>query len=428
MSLLKDLSELVKANVITSDIAQQISDYYKNKQETSPNRQMLILGILGALLVGIGIMFIIANQWDDLSQTTQTFISFLLLIIPQLLGAFVIIKKMDKNVWKECAALLLFFAVGSSISLISQIYHINGDMSSYLRTWMMSTVLLIYIFDSSAVSLAYLIGIMSYGLSVSIDSPGEPVESLFWLFLVLPLPHYFKLIRKSPDNPLLILHHWVYPFVLTLSLFATFHTFKTLIPTAYISLFGAFYLAGNLPYFRNKSILYNGYVVFGLAGTIVTLLVMSFQPSWKAIYSSHYTFWDLISTTEFIANSLLLLLASALLYLQKKGLGLKDLKLAEITFLLFIAIFVLGNYSSIAYIFVNLLVLILSAFMVIDGSKRMKMSILNAGLVIIALLAACRSFDSDIKFVVKGSMFVLVGIGFFVANWLMLKKKKENES
>ena len=155
---------------------------------------------------------------------------------------------------------------------------------------------------------------------------------------------------------------------------------------------------------------------------------MSFQPSWKAIYSSHYSFWNLISTTEFITNSVLLLLASALLYLQKKGLGLRDLKLAEITFLLFLVIFILGNYSSIAYIFVNLLVLILSAFMVIDGSKRMNMSILNAGLVIIALLAACRSFDSDIKFVVKGSMFVLVGIGFFVANWLMLKKKKENES
>ena len=428
MSLLKDLSELVKANVITSDIAQQISDYYKNKQVKSPNRQLLILGIIGALLIGIGVMFIIANQWDDLSKTTQTMIAFLLLIIPQLLGAFVIIWKEDKVVWKECTALLLFFAVGSSISLISQIYQINGEMSSYLLTWMMLTILLIYVFDSSAVSIACLIGIMSYGLTHRFDSPGEPGELIFWLLMALPLPHYLKLFRKSPDHPLLILHHWVIPFVLTLSLFTAFHTEKTLIPLAYVAMFGFFYLTGNLSYFRHKPMIYNGFRIFGLAGTIVTLLIMSFQPTWKALYSSHYSLGNLITTPDFLASVILFMLASTALYLQKKGKIMKDAKLLEITFLVFLVIFILGKYTQIAYVFVNLLILALAVLTIIDGSKRMKMSVLNSGLIIIALLAVCRSFDSDIRFVVKGGMFVLVGIGFFVANWLMLKKKKENES
>ena len=49
---------------------------------------------------------------------------------------------------------------------------------------------------------------------------------------------------------------------------------------------------------------------------------------------------------------------------------------------------------------------------------------LNSGMTVIALLVICRSFDSDLTFVVKGTLFVLVGIGFFVANWLMIKKKK----
>ena len=107
---------------------------------------------------------------------------------------------------------------------------------------------------------------------------------------------------------------------------------------------------------------------------------------------------------------------------------MKDAKLLEITFLVFLVIFILGKYTQIAYVFVNLLILALAVLTIIDGSKRMKMSVLNSGLIIIALLAVCRSFDSDIRFVVKGGMFVLVGIGFFVANWLMLKKKKENET
>ena len=428
MSLHKDLSELVGANVISGETAQQIADYYKNKQEKSPNRQLLILGILGALLIGIGVMFIVANQWDDLPQNIKTVIAFLLLILPQLLGAYVILKKQDKIVWRECAALLLFFAVGASISLISQIYHISGETSSFLLTWMMLTVLLIYIFDSSAVSLAYLIGIMWYGMAVSFDSPGDPGESLYWLLLALPLPHYLKHFKNSPDSPLLILHHWVIPFVLTMSLFILFHTAKELLPAAYISMFGVFYLIGNLSCFHRKSLIFNGFKTFGLGGTVVTLLVMSFKPTWKALYVNHYSFSNLITTPVFIANVIFFLLACVLLFTQKKDKTLKEIRLPEITFLVFIAIFILGSFTEMAFILVNLLILSLAFLLIRDGSRRMKMGVLNSGLIVIALLTACRSFDIDIKFVVKGILFVLVGIGFFAANWLMLKKKKENES
>lgn len=43
-----DLPELVSANIISTDTAQQISDYYKRKQVIPPNRQLLIFAILGA--------------------------------------------------------------------------------------------------------------------------------------------------------------------------------------------------------------------------------------------------------------------------------------------------------------------------------------------------------------------------------------------
>ena len=82
MNLLKDLPELVSANLISNDTAQQITDYYKRKQATSPNRQLLIFGIVGALLVGIGLMFIVANQWDDLPRSVQTLCAYLILLVP----------------------------------------------------------------------------------------------------------------------------------------------------------------------------------------------------------------------------------------------------------------------------------------------------------------------------------------------------------
>jgi len=192
-----DLPELVSANIISPDTAQQINDYYKRKQVIPPNRQLLIFAILGALLVGTGVMFIIANQWDELSQSVQTFCAFLLLIAAQLLCGYVMLKKPEKIVWRESTALILFFAVGGNISLVSQIFHINGEMSTFMLTWALTTVPLIYLLDSSAVSLAYLFSIMVFGTAARHDLIFPMEEYLFWLLFLLPLPYYYQLFQKT---------------------------------------------------------------------------------------------------------------------------------------------------------------------------------------------------------------------------------------
>ncbi len=96
MSILKDLDELVSADIISENTAQKISYYYKSKRSSSTNRQLLIFGIVGALLVGIGVMFIVANQWDELSTAVKTSFAFYLLVLPQLLAGYVLLKKENK--------------------------------------------------------------------------------------------------------------------------------------------------------------------------------------------------------------------------------------------------------------------------------------------------------------------------------------------
>ncbi len=45
------------------------------------------------------------------------------------------------------------------------------------------------------------------------------------------------------------------------------------------------------------------------------------------------------------------------------------------------------------------------------------------------MLIACRFFDTEISFVIRGLLFVVIGIGFFGANYLMHKKQqKQNTS
>ncbi len=425
MSIQKDLPELVSANIISQDTAQQITDFYKRKLETAPNRQLFIFGILGALLVGIGVMFIVANQWDDLSQTVKTTCAFLLLIVPQLLCGYVLLSKREKIIWRESTALLLFFAVGANISLISQIYNINGETSSFILTWMLLTVPLIYLLNSSAVSLAYYFGIMFYCFASRYDSTDPSGQYLYWVLFILPLPLYYQQFTKSPESPLFTLHHWIIPYILTQTLGTLAHESKTLMYPAYIMLFGIFYFIGNNPFFRNRSHIHNGYRLFGFLGTLIVLIVMTFKTNWKGLTEQHYLINNLIISPEFIACTILFSLASILLYRQNRDKPLSDWILLDVMYLLFLIVFILGIWlTTLSIILINLLVLILGLLFIKSGSEKSHLGILNTGMFVIALLVISRSFDSDLTFVVKGTLFVLVGIGFFAANWFMIKKRK----
>jgi uncharacterized membrane protein len=135
--MLKDIPELLKAGVITKETADSIQDYYQTKSGSSANRLFIVFGILGAILVGLGIILIIAHNWDELSRTTKTLFAFLPLLIGQVLCGFALIKKQNSIAWRESGTAFLFFSVGASISLVSQIYNIPGDLSSFLLTWML---------------------------------------------------------------------------------------------------------------------------------------------------------------------------------------------------------------------------------------------------------------------------------------------------
>ena len=60
--LLKDLAELEAAEVISAETAEKINDYYLHRNASAPNRLAIILGILGALLIGSGIILIVASM------------------------------------------------------------------------------------------------------------------------------------------------------------------------------------------------------------------------------------------------------------------------------------------------------------------------------------------------------------------------------
>ena len=427
MSILKDTPELIKAGVISQETADKINDYYASKDKNSGNRLFIVFGIFGAILVGLGIILLVAHNWDDLSRTTKSFFAFLPLVLAQIVCGFVLLKKQVSVAWRESASAFLFFSVGACLSLISQIYNIPGTLSSFLLTWMLLCLPLIYIMRSSITSLLYLAGITYYACETGYWTYFPAESYLYWLLLLAALPHYYLLYKERPQSNFMIFHNWLYPLSVIICLGTVAKNIEDLMYIAYFSLFGLFYLIGNSKFFGQQKLRNNGYKFWGSLGTIVLLLALSFDWFWQDIRVQNFPFNELIRSPEFLISAIISILCMGVLIIQQKNNSGKGMEPIPLVSILFIATFIIGSYSPVSVVLVNLFVFAIGLFTIFDGAKRNHLGILNYGLLIILVLAVCRFFDTDLSFVIRGLLFLSVGIGFFATNYWMLKKRKANE-
>lgn len=424
-NILKDLPELIEAGVISLEKAAEIRNYYQKKTGKSQNRLVIVFGILGAVLVGLGLILIIAHNWDELTRSTKTFLALLPLIAGQLICVYVLLNKRESVAWRESASVFLFFAVGASISLVSQIYNIPGNLSSFLLTWMVLCIPLVYILKSSVTSLLVIIGITYYACETSYWHFPNEISGGYWLLLTLMLPHYYLLYKRKPESNFLLMHHWFIPLSLTICLGTLSENSEELMFIAYLSLFGFFYQAGNSQVFKHKLIRNNAFLVLGSAGTIIMLLMLSFDWFWNDLAKAEI---NILNSTEFYVAVVVSLAALVLVAYQIINRTWKETQLMDYIFLLFVSIFLIGLYNTLLpVVIINFLIFILGILIIKKGADQNHLGILNYGLTIITALVICRFFDTDISFVIRGLLFVFVGAGFFAANFMLIKKRKINE-
>ncbi len=425
MQINKDLTELVDVGIISESTAENIRNYFLSKEKPQSNRLVIVFGILGAILVGLGIILILAHNWDNLSTFTKTILAFIPLLIGQGLCAFTIIKKTDRIVWRESSAVFLTFAVGASISLISQIYNISGDISSFIMTWALLCLPLVYLMKSSATSLLFIVGITYYACETNYFHYPHPENYHYWWLMVLILPFYINKLRLKINDNFVAFHNWLLPISLIIVLGTLANKAGNLMFIAYMSLFSAYYLLGSSDWFQSHKKINNGFKQLGIAGSFYLLLMLSFDSLWKDFRDDHY--FDIIITFEIISIFLTTALALFLLIRKLKKSAINEVMPFDVSFLLFLLIFVFCINSFLAAVLINLMVLAIGILTIKSGSKKDHLGILNLGLLIITALIICRFFDTNISFVLRGILFILVGFGFFVTNYLMLKRRKTNE-
>src|SRR3954451_17503895 len=126
--LLAELPGLVTSGVLTPETADALRQHYSSQPPDAPRRIGFILSaILGSLLVGAGVVLLVAHNWDFLSRPIRCAIAFAPLILSQALAIFVLLRRNGSAAWRETAAILNVVAVGTAMALVSQTYQIQGD-------------------------------------------------------------------------------------------------------------------------------------------------------------------------------------------------------------------------------------------------------------------------------------------------------------
>ncbi len=77
-----------------------------------------------------------------------------------------------------------------------------------------------------------------------------------------------------------------------------------------------------------------------------------------------------------------------------------------------------------AMVLANIYLLTWGIAYLVEGIQMRSMGFVNLGMLFILVLATARFFDTEWDFIIKGIAFIVLGLGFLIANWILSKRLK----
>lgn len=429
-----ELPGLVSSGVISAEAAESLKRHYQATEERS-NLGFVLLATVGSALVAAGIILLIAHNWDDMSRPVRTAFAFLPLILVQALAAFVLLRRSESQPWRETAAIFDVAAVGTSIALVSQTYQIQGSFSAFILIWLLLSLPIVYLFQTTFGASAYIIGTVVWLTSrFDFGAYHRSGQMFFWLLLALIVPYYARIVRdvrfgyQFKALSILLVAAMCIGLGMTLEL-----VHANLGPVAFAGFVTAVYLFGMALAERDEDSL-NVLSILGAIGIGIISVIGSFDDSWHLRAGVE---WQKLSAEQWIATVIQMLfpltaiLLAGWIYWRRQrfpySIAAALLPLIAIVGWITARMATDGSgtsgYSSAAAALFNVYALLLGIELLARGIRAGSIARANFGLAVIAALALARFFDSDMSFVARGVGFIVVGAGFLLTNVILFRKR-----
>jgi len=430
--LLAELPDLVTSGVLTAEAAEALRQHYAATDSGEPRRIGFVLSaILGSLLIGAGIILLVAHNWDFLSRPVRCAIAFAPLALSQALAIFVLLRRNESAPWREAAAILNVASIGTAIALVSQTYQIQGDFARFILVWMLLALPIVYLFRTSLGLAIYFVGATVWVLS-SKGGPffeARPNDLWVWVLLLLGVPAFVARLRQDRNSYGTLL---VVTALAVAAAFSLGQTDEIGAQSFWRCSFAAFwtvvYLVGAAASKDWRATRPHPFVAAGWIGILSVAIFLSFQDTWRTqrwqnavdLIPRHYP--DVLATGIQIAWVLAALLFAAYALWKERKINLAPAVFAPIALVAWGIAKQTGD-PLVPSLLLNFFILGLGIFTLLRGIRAGRVFEANLGMLVVTILAIARFFDNEFEFFVRGVAFIAIGLGFFGTNLVVFKRR-----
>jgi len=423
--LQEELPALVREGVLPEETAEKLRQHYGPMVKADGRRLMVLLfGILGAVLIGGGIILLLAHNWEELTRPMRAAISFAPLLGALGLAAWVMVARNESTAWREGAAAYWALSIGTTISLIAQTYNIGGEFGGFMLTWTLLGLPIVYLLRSSVTTALYWVGVTTWAVHARLSSG---IELWLWPMLALGMPHLWRIGRDDRCHPRVTWLLWVLAICVSIGTGASLtDELGNGWMLIYTSPFTVMWLSGRQWFDGARRPPLQS---IGAAGMLVLAVMLSFRAPWKDL-----TWHSQVRTIETPLFGWRLAVAAlwpvAAVCLWGTALRRRDIPGAVAGLMPVLAAigFALGGFEMrniVMPLVFDAFLLAVGLAVIITGVRERRLGITNAGMLVLSTLIIARFFDSDLDFVVRGLVFVVVGLGFLTTNLWLVKGMKE---
>ena len=431
--LLGELPKLEAERVIDATVAERLRAHYAEKTSGSGRRLVVaIFAVFGALLIGGGVILLLAHNWEAFGRGTRATIALAPLLVSQVMVGWVLAKKCESTAWREGTATLLALTVAAAIALVDQTYHTGGDLESFLWRWSLLLAPLPWLLNSTAVAMLFLASLTWWAGAAKVE--GSQIL-VMWPLAAAVVPHLVQVLRSGRRGLRAANLQWAIALFLCVAAgLGLDHRVPGLWIVVYVGLFALMITLGAASRRGEEGLWRRPLEVVGITGSIVMWLILSFDEPWRHIGWKHIhtteRFHEVTSWLDLVlAIGLPLAAIVAMALLLDRGQHSLYL-LWGISVPLVAVVWPLTAATDsrwIGAVSFTLLLLVVGIATIAEGVRRQNLGTVNLGMLVVAMLVMVRFFDSGFGFILKGFAFILVGIGFLVANVVLSRSLRAAE-
>jgi uncharacterized membrane protein len=422
----QELPELVSQGVVPPEVAERIRKYYGDPEaagSTARRWAIVVFSILGALLIGGGIILLLAHNWDELSRPMRAAIAVLPLAVSAGLGCWLLWTQRSSLAWREGVGTIQVLAIGSSIALVSQTYNLGGRFDEFMLTWSLLGLPVAYLLRATVPALLYLIGITVWVGSVMNN---EAQSICYFLLLCLALPCLWWTGRANQYHPRPVLLGWVLAITVCIGsgiALEPIFNWVQIWPIFLGGLFVLLFLIGARWWGEASAAWQRPFQNVGALGAVGLSLILSYPELWGTRFYS-VPFDGRLAALELTLAAIFPLAALALWIWNWRRWAKHETMLGAMPLVAIVAwAFGMLNATTIAAALFTIYLFAFGVGTLAVGLRERRLRIVNAGMVVLAAVILCRFFDSDLGFVLRGVAFILVGSGFLATNMVLLRWK-----